>query len=204
MDLCSISWTLFMNPVCRVGFGVFDAPTTENALMAIRGITRYGKPACIGYDKYHNKPGVSGPRGYSPKTMAATCMPKEAEKKTFRGISGHIKSHRELQKKLGLDTVPSKNAIHGAYSPIPESYLDETHARIVRDVKTAHAAMQAIKRRCEKHSTAFSQTDPKFTSQKCPTCDHTSKENRNDQYFACTKCDYSDDADANIVKHCIY
>ena len=91
-------------------------------------------------EPYHNKPGVGGPRGYSPKTMAAICILKEAEKKTFRGISGHIKSNKELQAKLGLDTVPSKNAIHRAYSLIPESYLNEIHARIVVDVKTGHAA----------------------------------------------------------------
>ena len=60
-----------------------------------------------------------------------------------------------------------------------------------------YAAMQAIKRRCEKQGVIFSQTDPKFTSQKCPICNHTSKENRNGQYFACTKCNHSDDADAN-------
>ena len=60
-----------------------------------------------------------------------------------------------------------------------------------------YAAMQAIKRRCEKQGVIFSQTDPKFTSQKCPICNHTFKENRNGQYFACVKCNYSDDADAN-------
>ena len=60
-----------------------------------------------------------------------------------------------------------------------------------------YAAMQAIKRRCEKQGVIFSHTDPKFTSQKCPMCSNTSKENRNDRYFACTKCNYSDDADAN-------
>ena len=60
-----------------------------------------------------------------------------------------------------------------------------------------YAAMQAIKRRCEKQCVIFSQTDPKFTSQKCPMCNHTSKENRNGQYFACVNCNHSDDADAN-------
>ena len=60
-----------------------------------------------------------------------------------------------------------------------------------------YAAMQAIKRRCEKQSVIFSQTNPKFTSQKCPICNPTSKENRNGKYFACVNCNHSDDADAN-------
>ena len=60
-----------------------------------------------------------------------------------------------------------------------------------------YAAMQAIKRRCEKQCVIFSHTDPKFTSQRCPMCNHTSKENRNGQYFACVNCNHSDDADAN-------
>ena len=91
-------------------------------------------------EPYHNKPGIGGPCGYSPKTMAAICILKEAEKKTFRGISGHINSHKDLQAKLGLDTIPDKSTIHRAYSQIPESYLNEVHARIVKDVKIEHAA----------------------------------------------------------------
>ena len=46
-----------------------------------------------------------------------------------------------------------------------------------------HALAQTIKRRCEKHSVAFSQTNPKSTSQKCSACGHISKENRNGPDF---------------------
>ena len=60
-----------------------------------------------------------------------------------------------------------------------------------------YAVTQAIKRRCEKQSIVFSQTNPKCTSQKCSACGYTVKENRNGSNFVCVKCSYSDDADAN-------
>ncbi|WP_287360284.1 transposase [Moorena sp. SIO3B2] len=39
--------------------------------------------------------------------------------------------------------------------------------------------------------------NPKYTSQKCPKCHHTSKENRKKEKFVCTNCGHYDDADVN-------
>ena len=62
------------------------------------------------------------------------------------------------------------------------------------------AVMQSIKRRCEKQSIVFSQTSPKFTSQKCSACGYTVKENRNGPNSVCVKCNYSDaNASLNIA-----
>ncbi|NEQ81028.1 MAG: IS200/IS605 family element transposase accessory protein TnpB [Moorea sp. SIO2I5] len=39
--------------------------------------------------------------------------------------------------------------------------------------------------------------NPKHTSQRCPKCHHTSKENRKKEKFVCTNCGHYDDADIN-------
>ncbi|NEO00338.1 MAG: transposase [Moorea sp. SIO3I7] len=39
--------------------------------------------------------------------------------------------------------------------------------------------------------------NPKCTSQKCPKCSHTSKDNRKKEKFICTECGHHDDADIN-------
>ncbi len=44
---------------------------------------------------------------------------------------------------------------------------------------------------------AFLQVDPAYTSQTCPVCSLTAKENRNAKAFVCTCCGYRDDADHN-------
>ncbi|EGJ30991.1 transposase [Moorena producens 3L] len=39
--------------------------------------------------------------------------------------------------------------------------------------------------------------NPKHTSQRCPKCHHTSKENRKKEKFLCTNCGHYNDADVN-------
>lgn len=41
--------------------------------------------------------------------------------------------------------------------------------------------------------------NPRYTSQTCPKCGHTAKENRRGKRFVCVKCGHTDDADRNAA-----
>jgi len=55
--------------------------------------------------------------------------------------------------------------------------------------------LEIIRMRCEENRVSFRAVNPYKTSQKCPLCTHTERENRNKEEFKCLKCGYSEQAD---------
>ncbi|MCP4345642.1 MAG: IS200/IS605 family element transposase accessory protein TnpB, partial [Desulfobacterales bacterium] len=55
--------------------------------------------------------------------------------------------------------------------------------------------LKIIQMRCEENRVSFRSVSPHKTSQKCPACTHTQRENRNGEEFECLKCGYSEQAD---------
>ena len=83
--------------------------------------------------------GLGGMSAYPPKIMAVICIIMEAERKTYRKMSGHLLANPELVAKLGLNTVPSKSTIARSYGLIPESYLYEVHKRVIACLTAGHS-----------------------------------------------------------------
>ncbi len=55
--------------------------------------------------------------------------------------------------------------------------------------------LKIIQMRCEENRVSFRSVSPFRTSQKCPACTHTQRENRSGEEFECLKCGYSEQAD---------
>jgi len=55
--------------------------------------------------------------------------------------------------------------------------------------------LNIIQMRCEENRVSFRSVSPFKTSQKCPKCTHTQRENRRGEEFKCLKCGYSEQAD---------
>ncbi len=55
--------------------------------------------------------------------------------------------------------------------------------------------LNIIQMRCEENRVFFRSVSPFKTSQKCPACTHTQRENRRGEEFKCLKCGYSEQAD---------
>jgi len=55
--------------------------------------------------------------------------------------------------------------------------------------------LRIIQMRCEENRVFFRSVSPFKTSQKCPKCTHTQRENRRGEEFKCLKCGYSEQAD---------
>ena len=66
--------------------------------------------------------------------------------------------------------------------------------RLIRDCSWGELKLK-IQSVAEKFGCIVLEVNPKFTSQTCSTCNHTSKENRNKERFLCTNCGYIADAD---------
>ncbi|MFW6311026.1 MAG: RNA-guided endonuclease InsQ/TnpB family protein [Nanoarchaeota archaeon] len=64
-----------------------------------------------------------------------------------------------------------------------------------------------IKQKTEVNRVYFRSVNPYKTSQECPNCNHTQRENRKGEEFKCLHCGYKDQADIvgslNILKRCI-
>ena len=48
------------------------------------------------------------------------CIIKEAERKTYRKMVGHLRNNRDMVMKMGLHRIPSKSTIARAYGLIPD------------------------------------------------------------------------------------
>lgn len=55
--------------------------------------------------------------------------------------------------------------------------------------------LRIIQMRCEENRVFFRSVSPYKTSQRCPHCTHTQRENRKGEEFECLKCGYSEQAD---------
>jgi putative transposase len=56
--------------------------------------------------------------------------------------------------------------------------------------------------KCEKYGSTLVKVDPRFTSQECNHCGHTSRLNRKNQAkFRCIKCGHADNADLNAARN---
>lgn len=55
--------------------------------------------------------------------------------------------------------------------------------------------LNIIQMRCEENRVFFRSVSPYKTSQRCPRCAHTQRENRRGEEFKCLKCGYSEQAD---------
>ncbi|OQX24333.1 MAG: hypothetical protein BWK80_21300 [Desulfobacteraceae bacterium IS3] len=55
--------------------------------------------------------------------------------------------------------------------------------------------LSIIEMRCEENRVFFRSVSPYKTSQRCPQCTHTQRENRSGEEFECLKCGYSEQAD---------
>lgn len=55
--------------------------------------------------------------------------------------------------------------------------------------------LNIIQMRCEENRVSFRSVSPYKTSQKCPRCTHTQRENRRGEEFECLKCGYREQAD---------
>ncbi len=55
--------------------------------------------------------------------------------------------------------------------------------------------LNIIQMRCEENRVSFRSVSPYKTSQRCPRCTHTQRENRRGEEFKCLKCGYSEQAD---------
>jgi IS605 OrfB family transposase len=64
-----------------------------------------------------------------------------------------------------------------------------------------------IKQKTEVNRVYFRSVNPYKTSQECPVCSHTQRENRKNENFKCLQCGYEDQADIigslNILKRCL-
>ncbi len=67
--------------------------------------------------------------------------------------------------------------------------------------------LNIIQMRCEEHRVSFRSVSPYKTSQRCPRCGHTQRENRNNEEFHCLQCDFEEQADIvgsmNILQRCL-
>jgi IS605 OrfB family transposase len=54
---------------------------------------------------------------------------------------------------------------------------------------------------CEDNRVAYRKVFPAYTSQRCSTCGHTERGNRNGEIFLCKKCGYACNADVNAAKN---
>jgi IS605 OrfB family transposase len=55
--------------------------------------------------------------------------------------------------------------------------------------------LDIIRMRCEEHRVSFRSVSPYKTSQRCPRCSHTQRENRNGEEFHCLQCGFEEQAD---------
>ncbi|MBF0226311.1 MAG: transposase, partial [Desulfobacterales bacterium] len=55
--------------------------------------------------------------------------------------------------------------------------------------------LDTIQMRCEENRVVFRSVNPYKTSQRCPSCAHTERENRKFEEFKCLKCGFSEHAD---------
>ncbi len=55
--------------------------------------------------------------------------------------------------------------------------------------------LNIIQMRCEENRVSFRSVSPFMTSQRCPRCTHTQRENRRGEEFECLSCGYSEQAD---------
>ncbi len=55
--------------------------------------------------------------------------------------------------------------------------------------------LDIIQLRCEEHRVSFRSVNPYKTSQRCPRCGHTQRENRNGEEFHCLQCGFEEQAD---------
>ncbi len=68
--------------------------------------------------------------------------------------------------------------------------------------------LDIIQMRCEEHRVSFRSVNPYHTSQRCPRCGHTQRENRCGEEFHCLQCDFEEQADIvgsmNILQRCLF
>ena len=91
-------------------------------------------------DPYPVRSGLGGMAAYSPRAMAAVCIVMEAERKTYRGMVGHLRSSQNVVRKMGLPRIPSKSTIARAYGLIPDSYLMKAHKMVIREIVAGSVA----------------------------------------------------------------
>ncbi len=60
-----------------------------------------------------------------------------------------------------------------------------------------YSLRQKTKHQASKLGNLVIEVDPKYSSQECPECHHTSSGNRDKEKFICQECGHSDDADTN-------
>jgi putative transposase len=60
---------------------------------------------------------------------------------------------------------------------------------------------QLIKYKAEGKGKSVEYVDPRFTSQRCNSCGHIARKNRNGDIFYCEKCGHEDGADINAAKN---
>ncbi len=67
--------------------------------------------------------------------------------------------------------------------------------------------LEIIHLRCEEHRVSFRSVSPYKTSQRCPRCSHTQRENRHGEEFHCLQCGFEEQADIvgsmNILQRCL-
>ena len=57
------------------------------------------------------------------------------------------------------------------------------------------ALLDIIQKHCENNRVSFRSVAPYCTSQKCPSCGYTKRENRSNEDFKCLQCNFEEQAD---------
>ncbi len=64
--------------------------------------------------------------------------------------------------------------------------------------------LERVKQCCENSRTVFRSVNPAYTSQRCSSCGHTDRRNRNGEMFKCQSCGYTGNADINAALNILF
>lgn len=127
----------------------------------------------------------------------------EAIKRCKHGSKRQRRLRRRLRQRM--DEV-AKEVVQGARLVVVEALKRLNHhtkvrRRLTKNVRRMLGAwayrywLNRVEMACEESRASFRSVDPAYTSQRCPECGHTRRENRSGEDFLCRSCGHAENAD---------
>jgi IS605 OrfB family transposase len=170
------------------------------------GAKKEGKN-CIGVDT-----GINALASLSTGEQLGTDIKRHIErvKRCRQGSKGKERARRALKQRI--DEVAKQTVNKDIDLIVVESLKNLGHKtklkrRLSKNIRRSIGTwnwkywLNRLEMACEANRVSFRQVTPYYTSQICPSCNHTDRGNRSGEIFQCQKCGYTDNADINASRN---